>query len=311
MTLDPQAQALISAMAEAGVELPADVTPEQMRAQMEQSSMAAGDVEEVARTEDRTVPGPDGNDVPVRIYWPTADDGPLPVVVFFHGGGWVIGSIDSHDGTVRQLVNRAGAIFVSVDYRLAPEDKFPAGVEDAYAATAWVADNAASFGGDPERVAVAGDSAGGNLAAVVALMARDRNGPPLRFQALVYPVTDVRPDLYPSTSQNAQGYFLTRDNMLWFIGHYITPDQEANPYVAPVRADDLSGLPPALVVTAQYDPLRDEGEAYAKAMADAGVDVTTSRYDGMIHGFVSLSAFLDKGAAARDEVAAALRSALA
>jgi acetyl esterase len=220
----------------------------------------------------------------------------------------VIGSIETHDGLCRQLANAAGCIVVSVDYRLAPEHPYPAAAEDAYAATRWVVDNARSFGGDPSRVAVGGDSAGGNLTAVVSLMARDRGGPPLVQQLLIYPVTDAPTDK-GSYRSNAEGYFLTADMMQWFWRHYTGEAGSAEPYACPLRAKSLAGLPPALVVTAEFDPLRDEGEVYAARLREAGVPVHLSRYDGMIHGFFAMSAFLDRARAAVAEAAEALRGA--
>lgn len=253
------------------------------------------DVEPVGRVEDTSIPGPVGA-IPVRIYRPLVGDGAQPGVVYFHGGGWVICDLDSHDGGCRRLANAVGAVVVSVDYRLAPEHQWPAAAEDAYAATQWVADHAADLGIDPGRLAVAGDSAGGNLTAVVAQMARDRGAPALAYQLLVYPVTDVsaaRND-YPSKHENAEGYFLTTAQMEWYRDQYLPTDGAGDePYVSPVRAASLAGLPPACVVTAEMDPLRDEGEAYAAALEAAGVPVTTYRAPGMFHGFFNMDAVLD------------------
>ena len=306
MPLDPQAQFVLDAMAATGAVLSPDLTPEELRAGMD-AGRAAVEVEEVGAVEDRTIPGPDGAPLPVRIYTPAdgAGDAPRPVVVFFHGGGWVIGSIDSHDATVRQMVNRTGMVWVSVDYRLAPEHPFPAGLHDCYAAVEWAVAEAASFGGDPSRLAVAGDSAGGNLAAAVALLARDRSGPAIGFQLLVYPCCDLDPDRWPSMRENAEGYLLSRAMMDWFTGHTFADEHRTDPYAAPVHATDLSGLPPALVVTAEYDPLRDEGEHYGNLLQAAGVPCTVTRYDGMIHGFFGM-AVLDKARAAQEQAAAAL-----
>jgi len=263
----------------------------------------------VANVENRTIPGPAG-EVPVRIYTP---DGraPFPVLVWFHGGGWVLGSLDGSDHTCRELANTAGCIVVSVDYRLAPEHKFPACPDDCDCAYQWVMANAGSFGGDPRRVAVGGDSAGGNLAAVVALRARERGGPPPAFQLLVYPVTDHDFER-PSYVANADGYSLTLVAMRWFWEQYVnSPDEMAHPHAAPLRAADLSGLPPALIITAEFDPLRDEGEAYGDRLRQAGVPVTVSRYDGMIHGFFNMFPVIDKGREAIREASAALASAFA
>lgn len=304
MPLDPQAQALLEAMPpipdfeSLGVAAAREV--------MDQGALAPGEVEEVAQVEDRTLPGPEG-EVPVRIYWPEGE-GPHPGLVYFHGGGFVIGSVDTHDGTCRSLCRRAGCVVVSVDYRLAPEHFFPAAPEDCYAVTCWVAENAAAIGVDATRLAVAGDSAGGNLAAVVPLMARERQGPALCFQLLIYPVTDCAFDT-PSYEQNAEGYFLTRDHMKWFWRQYLKdPADGAHPHASPLRAEGLAGLPPALCITAEFDPLRDEGEAYAARLREAGVAVTASRYDGMFHGFFGMGAVLDQGGNAVEEASAALRA---
>jgi acetyl esterase len=252
-------------------------------------------VEDVASVVDREVPGMTGApDVPVRVYRPTTDqDAVTPVVMFFHGGGFVICSIETHDAFCRSMANETGATVVSVEYRLAPETRFPGGVEDCYAATSWVARNAAELGVDASKLAVAGDSAGGDLAAVVAMMARDarRRGeqsPDIAFQLLAYPVTN-RDFTTPSYTENAEGFFLTRRAMEWFWEQYIGPDGDSDsPYASPLKAKDLSDLPPGYVVTAEHDPLRDEGEAYAARLAEAGVAVEQIRYDGMFHGFITL-----------------------
>jgi acetyl esterase len=304
MPLDPQAQAILDVMG--GLLDLTSLTPQQARDQM--AAMRPDlPVEPVARVEDLSAAGPAG-DIPLRLYAP-ASDTPLPVLVYFHGGGWVIGDIESHDPTCRSLANVAGCAVISVDYRLAPEAKFPAAAEDAYAATVWVRDNAARLGLDPSRLAVGGDSAGGNLAAVVSLMARDRGAPPIDFQLLVYPVTDHS---YETASyvENATGYLLTRESMEWFWNHYISsPEDSTNPYASPLRATDLAGLPPALVITAEFDPLRDEGEAYATRLREAGVPTTCTRYDGMIHGFFGMGAAIERANDAVAEAATALRAA--
>lgn len=280
-------------------------SPDDARATMLAQSAALGKPETVAKVENRTIPGPEG-EIPIRLYTPSAT-GPLVGLVFFHGGGWVIGSIDTHDNLCRSIANAAGCIVVSVEYRLAPEHKFPAGIEDAYAATCWTVEHADRLGIDPRRIAVGGDSAGGNLAAVVSLMARDRGAPNLALQVLLYPITDHNLDT-ASYLTYADGYLLTREGMAWFWKHYlpegVSPDQ---PYVSPLRANDLSGLPPALVITAECDPLCDEGNDYARRLETAGVRVTLSCYPGMIHGFVRRNRLLDHGQRGLEEVAAALR----
>src|SRR5262245_51006260 len=280
----------------------------QARAFFDQMQLPRPDVK-IAAVEDRRIPGP-GGEIPVRIYRPEAS-GVLPALVYFHGGGWVIGSIETHDGSCRDLANRVGCVVVSVEYRLAPEHRYPAAAEDCFAATKWVAENAAALGVDPKRIAIGGDSAGGNLTAAVALMARDRRGPALRFQLLVYPVTDA--DFgRASYRENAEGYLLTTKAMEWFWGHYV-PDaaQRREAYAAPLRAKDLAGLPPAFVLTAEYDPLRDEGEAFAKRLQEAGVRTTLKRYDGAIHGFFAMGLLAEVARTAVSDAAAALRSALA
>jgi acetyl esterase len=261
----------------------------------------------VANVVDRHVPGPAGT-IPVRVYTP-AGQAPFPVLVYFHGGGWVIGSVETYDVLCRALTNAAGCIVVSVDYRLAPEHKFPAAAEDAYAAAKWVATNAAAVAGDAARIAIGGDSAGGNLAAVVALMARDRGAPSLVHQLLVYPVTDAACATV-SYRENADGYLLTKAAMHWFWDHYTRSDTDRNQvYASPLRAPTVRGLPPALVITAEFDPLRDEGEAYAARLREAGVPVTVTRYEGMIHGFFGMAAVFDQGKQAIAQAAAALREA--
>jgi acetyl esterase len=275
---------------------------------MDAAAMFFGSKPKVGRVEDRTIPGPAG---PIRIRLTAPEGpGPFPAVVYLHGGGWVVGSLHSHDQLCRAITRASGVAVVSVDYRLAPEDPFPAAVDDAEAATRWVADHGEEFGVDPLRLAVGGDSAGGNLATVVARRARDRGFPRLVFQVLLYPVTDSNRDT-PSYLKNADGYMLTRELMAWYWDQYV-PDaaRRLDPDASPLCADDLSRLPPALVVTAEFDPLRDEAEHYARRLAEAGVAVQLSRYPGMIHGFIRRYTVLDQGRAALDEVCLALSKAL-
>jgi acetyl esterase len=309
MPLDPEAKAFLDQAAKNAPTPPTEQTPQLAREQMNAAVAMLGPPEPVARVRDVSAPGPAGS-IPVRIYDP-GKTGPLPVLVYFHGGGFVVGSIDTHDGYCRALANASGMIIASVDYRLAPEYRFPASPEDAYAATAWIARNAAEFGADPKRVAVGGDSAGGNLAAVVALMSRDRGGPVIKFQVLIYPITDWNFDT-PSYRENADGYFLTRDSMIWFGQQYLTKESDADsPYASPLRAKSLADLPPAFVMTAEYDPLRDEGEAYAKRLTEEGVPTELKRYHGMIHGFVRRLRLMGQARTALADVAAALKKALA
>ncbi len=258
----------------------------------------------IFHVEDRSIPGPLGS-LPVRVYCPS-DEAKLPIVLYYHGGGFTWGDLDTHDALCRKLSNRSGAIVVSVAYRLAPEHRFPAAVDDAYAALEWVARNSAEISGDPARIAVAGDSAGGNLAAVTALKSRDRNGPKIAFQALYYPgmnMTDLRTK---SMKDFAEGYVFTRAQIQFNYNQYASVTDQSHPYVSPLLAPDHRGLPPALVITAAFDPLRDSGEAYARKLADAGVPTRHSRYEGVIHGFLSLP-FERKANRAIDESAAVLR----
>jgi acetyl esterase len=310
MPLDPQAKALLDAMPPMPDLSTLDLAL--ARAGMERAFDAGAPVP-LASVEDRAIPGPAG-ELRIRVYTPQAPhseaSGPFPGLVFFHGGGFVLCSLDSHDGICRSLAHAAGCSVVSVDYRLAPEHPYPAAPEDCYAATRWVAKHGGELGIDVTRLAVAGDSAGGNLAAVTAMMARDRGGPVLRFQLLVYPVTDFSFDTH-SYRENAQGYFLTTGMMRWFWDQYLADaKQGAEPYASPLRARDLSSLPPGLCITAGYDPLRDEGEAFAERLRGAGIAVRTSRYDGMFHGFFAMGGRLDEARAAVAEAAAALRAAL-
>ncbi|GAA4879610.1 alpha/beta hydrolase [Actinomycetospora straminea] len=308
MPLDPQIEALLAEMAAQGARSPESMTVAENRAMIEEFAALGGPPAELARVEDTTAPGPEG-DVPVRVYVPPGD-GPLPVVVYYHGGGWVIGSLDSHDALCRTLAARSGCLVLAVDYRLAPENRFPAAVDDAYAALTWAAEKIGDFGGDPSRLAVAGDSAGGNLAAVVAQLVKERGGPRLAFQLLIYPATD-RFDDSPSMYENAAGPLLSRAWIEWFYGCYLhSPDEGADTRFSPARAEDVSGLPAALVITAEFDPLRDQGAAYAGKLRAAGVDAELLRVDGMIHGFISMAGVVDKAREVVDTAADALRAAL-
>jgi acetyl esterase len=266
--------------------------------------------EPVARVEDWMIPG-SGLGIPVRVYTPSGEAGPLPILVFFHGGGWVFGTLETHSDICRTLCHRSGSLVVSVDYRRAPEHRFPAALEDCCAAVRWCAGHAAEIGGDPTRLAVAGDSAGGNLAAAVALRLRDEGGPTLALQVLIYPVTNCAFDT-ASYHQYASGYGLTRDMMRFFWKSYLSRPADANhPAASLLQAADLTGLPPALVLTAQYDVLRDEGEAYAARLAQAAVPVRCTRYLEMNHGFVQLGALCEPALQGLMEIAASVRTTFA
>lgn len=283
----------------------AQATVPELRAWYNESWKGKGP--EVERVEDRLIPGPQG-EIPIRIY---ADRGTRnrPAVLYYHGGGWVLGNLDTHDKVTRYLAAGSSCVVVSVNYRLAPEHPFPAAVEDAYAALQWVSTNAETIGVDPLRIAVAGDSAGGNLAAVVSLLARDRKGPPISCQALIYPVTDLSSLNTSSYRQFAEGFLLTKEGMEWFRSHYLPKMEDWNhPYASPLLAQDHRNLPLAIVITAQFDPLRDEGEAYAEKLRQAGVPVRLFRYDGMIHGFVSFPEVFRQARDALDRIAAEVNS---
>jgi acetyl esterase len=288
-----------------------DVGEVRARKEIEASSAIVDYVKIRVRSEDRTIPGPRGP-IPVRIIEPWAPAPRRPVIVYFHGGGWVIGSIESHDGVCRALATKVDAIVVSVGYALAPEHPFPAGLEDAVAATRWSIASAASFGGDAARVAVAGDSAGGNLAAEVALETRHDATRPV-FQLLVYPATDLTRS-HPSHAIFREGFMLNERSILWFLSKYLTDSKdETNPRASPLfaPAPDLRGLPPALVLTAGFDPLRDEGRAYAEKMKAAGVAVEYRCVEGTIHGFFSFGGVFEHASRAVDDAARALREGLA
>ena len=310
--LDPQVQAVLEMVIKSGRPPYHQLSPKEARQLFRETRPASTPTPpEIGMVKDLAADGPDGA-IPLRLYRPRAVDAgvALPALVFFHGGGWVIGDLETHDVLCRQLTAEAGIAVVAVDYRLAPEAKFPAAVDDAWAATRWVVAHADRLGIDARRIAVGGDSAGGNLAAVVALLARDAGTPKIALQALLYPVTDVGTE-WPSYLAFADGYLLTSESMRWFIAHYLTSEKEAVDWrVSPLRASSLRGLPPALIVTAGFDPLRDEGEAYARALRDAGVRVDYVCYGGMIHGFIPMGRLIDTGNRGVAHVAASLREAL-
>ena len=305
MPLHPQVKKILEEAASLGLPAYQDLSPVEARKQMLDLSLPVDPLLAVKKVENLMIPGPGGK-IPIRLYYPSGDP-PFAVLVYFHGGGWVIGDLDTHHGVCHALAKTSGCLVVSVDYRLAPEHCHPAAVEDAYAATNWVAENSDAIQADPDRFAVGGDSAGGHLAAVVALMARDRKGPRIDMQVLIYPITNYDFNT-PSYIENKEGYMLTRDLMKWFWHHYIKDEGEAyHPYVSPLRAENLNDLPPALIITAEYDPLRDEGEAYGKKLQEAGVNATITRYPGMTHAFIRMFAVLDKAHEALGEVATTLK----
>lgn len=308
MPIDPQIQALLDKGS--GVPQTHTLPVAEARRLYEARIAAMAPPAEVAKVEPRVMDGP-GGPLALRVYTPVGD-GPFPLMVFFHGSGFVLCSLDTHDGMCRNLCAGAACVVVSVDYRLAPEHKFPAGIEDCLYAVRWAAAHASELGTDPTRIAVAGDSAGGNMAAVAALRLRDEGGPALCAQLLLYPVTDYHTPGTPSYEENAEGYGLTRDTMKWFWKHYLSdPAQGAHPHASPLRARDLSGLPAALVITAEYDPLRDEGELYADKLRAAGVPTAMTRYDGVNHGFMFWVGVADKAGAAMNEACEWLRGAFA
>jgi acetyl esterase len=314
MPLDPQTAEILQLMAQLGAPPLSAGTPAQARAGMRVMTVDLRDpatLVPVHAVENSTVPGPAG-DIPIRVFRPEAD-GPVPTVVFFHGGGFVIGDLDTHEDQTRLLCRDVGAVVVSVDYRLAPEAKFPAGFDDCLAATRYVGDHIADFGDDAARLVVAGDSAGGNLAAAVAIACRDAGGPPLAAQLLIYPAVDFAADgPYPSRVENAEGYFLTAEDSVWFHARYTDDGFDAtDPRASVIKAADLSDLPPAVVGTGEYDPLRDEGEAYAARLADAGVTVVQHRFPGLIHGFYGMGVVSSAAADAVKTLNAELSALLA
>jgi acetyl esterase/lipase len=302
---DPDARAYLDRVADAPA--PGEVAPEVARANMAATaSELFGPADPVGAVVDRAIPGP----VRLRLYEPREGRRPYGVLVYFHGGGWVVGNLDTHDGVCRALCARTPCLVVAVDYRLAPEHRFPAALDDAWAATAWVAEHAASIGANAGRIAVGGDSAGGTLAAGVAARARD-HGLSLVLQLLVYPVTDCGFE-HESYRENGTGYGLTEAAMRWFWSQYMGPDGDpSDPEASPLRLRNLAGLAPAAVLTAEYDPLRDEGDAYAARLRDAGVPVTHVCLDGLIHGVLRMPGVIPRGREALDVSAAVLREAFA
>ncbi|MFD4371381.1 alpha/beta hydrolase [Streptomyces sp. NPDC058486] len=311
MPFDPQFQAFYDQRAARGVRPLYTMTLEEARAADLAAIQAdAGEPEAVGEVLDTTVPGP-GGPIPLRVYRPAGAEGPLPVLVYFFGGGWTLGSIETGDAICRSLTNAAGCLTIAVGYRLAPEHKFPAAVDDCEAGVRWIAEHVGRYCGDASRIAVAGDSAGGNLAAAVTLRNRDAGGPALLAQLLVYPNTDFRADT-DSRRENADPLLFNDKSVQWYWDNYLaTPEDGTHPHASPLRAADHSGLPPALVITAEYDPLRDEGERYADRLRESGVAVESVRYPGVAHGFFAMAGTLDAGRRAVAHAAAHLRTVFA
>jgi acetyl esterase len=304
--LHPQVDALRRERLAAGVRPLHQLSVAEAR-DAELAQLERTDAEHVPEVVDRTLAGPAG-EIPIRLYLPDVTR-PAPALVYFFGGGWVLGSLETADAVCRRLANSVACAVVSVSYRRAPEHPFPAGLEDCYAATCWVAQHGAEHGLDGDRLAVGGASSGGNLAAAVALLARERGGPRLSFQLLVYPPLDHRAET-PSMREWPEPPFFSPDDAAWCWSHYLADAADGeSPYASPLRAGSLQGLPPALVITAELDPLRDEGELYAARLREAGVAAKLVRFDGMVHGFFSLSDRLDGAAEAQALAAAALRRA--
>jgi len=307
MPLDPQIKVILDQIDALGLPPHYEVGAVQARANAASRPRAQGP--EVTSVENRSIAGPDGQ-VPIRIYKP-AGSGPFPAIVWAHGGGMVIGTLETCDYICRKLCVNVGCVVVSVDYRLAPEHTFPAAPHDFYEATKWVADNAGELGVDVGRISVGGESAGANLAAAVALMARDRSGPSLVHQTLINPMLDTNFDT-ASYLENAEGYFLTRKTMMWYWEQYLgKPDGTNEPYAAPLLAPDVSGLPPALLIVGEFDPLRDETEAYAARLRAAGVATTCTRYDGGVHNFFNMPATVNKATQAVAQMSEVLKSVFA
>jgi acetyl esterase len=306
MTLDPQARIYLEKLGSLNLPGFHTMPPEESRQLFRAMRGLAGKPDPVGAVEDRVTP----SSIPVRVYRPLGSPAgpPLPVLVFFHGGGWVLGDIETVDNLCRRLANASGCAVVSVEYRLSPETKFPGPLDDCFEAVEFVAREAESFGIDPARIAVGGDSAGGNLAAAIALRARGRRDLKIAFQLLIYPITDFHFDT-PSYHENADGYGLNREMMIWYWNQYLAcPEDGLSPLASPYKAEDLSGLPPALVITAGFDVLRDEGLSYARRLLEAGVPVESKHYPGMIHGFLQMADSFDQGKLAIEEAGRALRT---
>jgi acetyl esterase len=312
MPLHPQMKSILDTMAAAGVPPSHTLSPAEAREAVLKRLPRNPAPEPVHRVEDRTISGPDRGELPIRIYTP-AGSGPFGALVFFHGGGWVLGNIEMTDQPCRMLANQSGCVVISVEYRLAPENKFPAAPEDCYSATVWASENATMLNIDRTRIAVGGTSAGGTLAAAVALMARDRDRPSIAYQLLIYPATSSQLTTASHREFAKDNYYiLSRADMEWYWNHYLRDERDhRHPYACPAQAKSLRGLPPACVITAEFDPLRDEAEAYAARFREEGISVGLKRYAGVTHGFFQMPAVLDTSRLAIAEAAAALRTALA
>jgi acetyl esterase len=306
MPLDPKVQALLARMKAHPSPPIQNLSPAEHRAVTVTQARATAPPPPVAAVVERTIPGPAG-DLPVTLYTP-AGRGPLPLLLYFHGGGFMLPSLPHHDSLCRSLCNGVGCVVVAVHYRLAPEFKFPAAPDDCLAATRWAAQHALEIGGDSRRIAVAGDSSGGALAAVTALRCRDKGGPLLQAQVLLCPLTAYHTPATPSSLAYAEGYMMTRERLIWYLDHYLNDASEAeHPSAFPLAALDLHGLPPALIITAEYDVVRDEGERYAERLQAAGVPAVQVRYPGMIHGFFSMVGVLDQAQQAIDQTSGWLK----
>ena len=310
MPLDPQIEALLEAFKDAGAQPFETMTPAECRIAVLGFKGLGGQPEDVASIEHRFIQGPTA-DLPVRIYRPALGGvGLMPGLVYFHGGGWVTANIEVCDSFSRALANRTGCVVIAVNYQKAPEHKFPVPMDDCYAATQWVFNNASELGLDIGRIGIIGDSAGGNLAAAVTLRARDENGPKLAYQVLIYPAIQYGWDT-PSALSNAEGYLLQRASMEYFWNHYVSsPTDGLNPYCSPLTAKDHSGLPPAFIISAEFDPFSDDGRNYADKLMACGVPVKFRLYPGTIHGFVWMSGVLDQSKALLEDIGREVKSAL-
>ncbi|MBM83283.1 MAG: lipase [Planctomycetaceae bacterium] len=307
MPLDPEAIDFLEQLKNSNMPSLDQLTPEEARKFV---LPCRGELPEVGRTEDRSIEGPHG-EFSVRVYWPKSNDEneTFPAFVYIHGGGWVIGNVEGYDGLCRLICRETRCVVVSVEYHLAPEYRFPVAPEDCYTAVSWVVENAADLNVRDSQIAVGGDSAGGNLTAAVTLMAKDRGGPDICYQVLVYPITDYSVDT-DSYRRNGEGYFLTTDVMQWFWEQYLEGESQAyEPIASPLRTADLSGLPPAMVLTAEYDPLRDEGIAYGKRLEEAGVAVSYVEELGMIHGYLRRIDVFQRATESAMKIAERLRAA--